>query len=151
MSCDEKELAVRELWHRLSLTSGINRAPLRNPVTAPNDEDYPTINFFDMAAEMADMRRDGKKRHPVYIWQSQIVIEPFVKAVSEDAATDELNSFVKSVKSEIYKGGMSLGGKCAEFYETSYSQYLRPPTSSLIIGISLYFNLRYIEDVGRLF
>ena len=151
MSCDEKENAIQELWRRLSLTEGIGRAPMRNPVSPPSSGDFPTIQFFDMPAQVTDVRQHGKTRVPVYMWSAQIVIEPFVEAESEDSATDELNAFVKSIKKVVYQGGMTLGGNCKELVETEYSQYLRPPSSSLVIGISLFFNLKYIEDTSRLF
>lgn len=151
MSCDAKEKAIRELWRRLSLTGGINRPPMRNPVVPPNDNAYPTINFFDMPAQVTDIKRGGRTRPPIYIWDSQVVIEPFVKGDTEDSATDDLNDFVKNVKREIYRGGVTLSDTCAEIFETAYTQYLRPPTSSLVIGISLYFTLRYIEDVNNLY
>lgn len=151
MSCDAKETAIRELWKRLSLVSDINRPPMRNPVTPPNDDAYPTINFFDMPAAVTDNKRSGRTRPPVYVWDAQVVVEPFVKGDTEDSATDALNNFVKNVKREIYRGGVTLGGTCAEIFETNYTQYLRPPTSSLVIGISLYFTLRYIEDVNNLY
>lgn len=151
MSSNEKELAIRELWRRLSLVDGIQRAPMRNPGTPPKDSDYPTINFFDSSAKVHDIRNSGRNRPPIYLWNSIVIIEPFVKATTEDSATDELNAFVRNMKRQLYVDGMTLGGTCSEFYETHYTQYLKPPSSRLLIGISLYFNLRYIEDISKLF
>lgn len=151
MSCDVKETAIRELWRRMSLTENIGRSPLRNPVTPPRTGDFPTINFFDMDGQVTDVRQGGKARLPIYMWEAQVVVEPFVESATEDEATDDLNSFVKSIKQQIYQGGMTLGGTCDFFVETGYSQYLRPPGNSLRMGISLYFNLKYIEDTNRLF
>lgn len=151
MSSNSKEKAIRELWRRLSLTEGIERSPMRNPVTPPSDDAYPTINFFDMPATVRDTKQSGRTRPPIYVWDAQVVVEPFVKGATEDSATDYLNDFVNSVKREIYRGGVTLGDTCAEIFETNYTQYLRPPTSALVIGISLYFTIRYIEDVNNLY
>lgn len=151
MSYSEKEIAIQELWKRLSSVTGISRAPMRNPATPPKEGDYPTINFFDMAAKVEDVRNSGKTKPPIYLWNSAVVIEPFVMASTEDASTQEINLFIKEVKRRIYQDGTTLGGTCASFTETQYTQYLKPPSSRLLIGISLYFNLRYIEDTGKIF
>ena len=57
---------------------------------------------------------------------------------------------LKNVKKEIYRGDGKMGLRIAVI-EVSATRVLRPPTGGHAIGLGLFFDFIYIEDISKIF
>lgn len=144
----EREYIIQELWRRLALVPGVNFTG-RNPKGPPDVDNLPAIVFFEMpdVVEEADMR--GATKLPNYRRRMTVVIECYISASTEQSSTLELLNFVKKVKIELYRGGITLGGLCA-FKEVEASRIYRPPAGNHVIGVGFPIEIVYIEDIALL-
>jgi len=144
----ERETAIVELWKRLAGVTGVLYTA-RNPVIPPKVEQMPCIQFFELGDTVEKMSMRGG--YPIYGRVLTVVVEPFVNATAEGASTKEMIEFVKLVKKAVYTGGPTLGGKCSEIHEVDASRVLRPDVGAPVSGIGLAFEIRYNEEISKLF
>lgn len=144
----EREAALVELWKRFGQVTGV-KTTQRNPATSPELHDLPLIRFFEM--DDVVMELGGRGGYPIYKRRLTLIVESFIRASSEGAATKELGVFIGSLKRQVYAGGTNLGGTCSEFVEASMGRILRPEIGQNSIGLGLVFNMRYIEEVVNVF
>lgn len=144
----ERENIIQELWRRLAIVDGV-QFTARNPKGPPDVENLPAIVFFELndKVEQASMR--GASKPPNYRRRLTVAIECYISASSEGGATRELGRFVRLTKLSLYRGGPTLGGKCA-FKEIEYSRVYRPPAGKHVIGIGFPIEVVYIEDMALL-
>ena len=141
-----REEIAQEIWNRLSNIVGVQRVA-RNPENPPDINDLPTAQFFELDDVVTEMRMRGNS--PAYKRELTIVIEVFVAGSSEAAASKELMSFVKEMKSAFYSNGNSLSNANARLgliQETEQSRILRPGVGSHVAGIGTVFKISYTED-----
>lgn len=143
----ERELVMEALWARMADVEGV-AFTARNPVNPPNKDNMPCIQFFELEDCVAASTMRG--RVPVYKRDLDLIIEMFILAGSEPAASKELSEFVGKVKYKLYEGGVTLGLKGVEIREVSAGQILRPPDLDLAVGVGIVLRVRYIEDISKL-
>lgn len=144
----EREVIMEEIAYRMSNVTGVSFTA-RNPKTPPNADDLPAILIFEFPDEVES--RGSMGGHPIYKRRFKVVIECYLTASSEGAASTELGEFVEQIKKQIYTGGVNLNRKAAEIYESECSRVLRPPIGDNTVGLGLVFEVRYIEDIANLF
>lgn len=144
----EREILIKELWRRLSNVSTVNRTA-RNPASPPSIGDLPVIQFF----ELEDIVEGNTSRngYPAYKRKLNLVIEAYTTATDEATSSKTLGEFVQLVKKELYRNGNNLNGTCVLIAETGSSRILRPPVADNAVGISLNFDVIYIENISRLY
>lgn len=144
----EREIFITELWKRLSSVVGVNRTA-RNPASSPNIDDFPIIQFFELDDDIISQSQRGG--YPIYKRKLNLVIEAYITATKEALSSKELGSFVQEVKKKIYFGGNSLNNTCSLLIEKRASRVLRPPVGDHSVGISIPFEVIYIEDISKLY
>ena len=144
----EREILMQELHNRLSAVEGANFVE-RNPAEPPGVNDLPAILIF----EFPDSMEEGSHRggYPIYRRVLKVVIESFINAASEGAATTELSVFIGKVRKAIYTGGNNLSRKAVTLIEVESSRVLRPPVGENVAGLGLVFEITYTENVANLF
>lgn len=145
----EREEIMQELWKRMSSVSGVNFTA-RNPKIEPSVNNLPCIQFFELEDTSEHQQKRGSSTYPAYRRSFRVVIEAFVKGTTEAASSHELSLFMQQLKKKLYEGGISLGGRC-ELLEIETSRMLRPPSGDNVVGVGLTLQVRYIEDIQRLF
>jgi hypothetical protein len=142
----KREEIIQELLTRLASTSGAYVA--RNPKKEPDTSEFPYICLVELADMVEDV--DHRGGMPNYKRKIEVVVECFTVSDTDEKSSQDIMSFLESVKSNIYGGSANLGGKCATIIETESSRVLRPPIGSNAAGIGLVFEIRYIENTGLL-
>jgi len=144
----KREELMEEVLARAWLVTGMSLV-LRNPKEEPDVNNFPCAQIF----ELEDTVEDSTKRGKLFVYKRKLnfVIESFILATTEGAASSELTSFIGLLKKEIYREGPDLGGRQCLIWETGSSQVLRPPVDVNAIGIALNFNMRYVEVVENLY
>lgn len=144
----EREILMQELHSRLSGVDGVSFVE-RNPAEPPGVKDLPAILIF----EFSDTMEEGSHRggYPVYRRSLKVVVESYINAASEGAATTELSAFIAKVRKVIYTGGNNLSRKASTLIEVESSRVLRPPIGENVAGLGLVFEITYVEDVSKLF
>lgn len=143
----ERDLILKALWARMASVAGV-MFTARNPVNPPNKDNMPCIQFFELDDLVTDITKRGGL--PAHKRELELVIEMFILASSEPAATKELAEFVGKVKYKLYEGGVTLGLKGVELREVSTGQILRPPDLDLAIGVGIVLKIRYVEEISKL-
>ena len=144
----ERDLILKALWARMASVEGV-MFTARNPVNPPNKDNMPCVQFFELDDLVTDITKRGGL--PAHKRELELVIEMFILASSEPAATKELAEFVGKVKYKLYEGGVTLGLKDVELREVSTGQILRPPDLDLAIGVGIVLKIRYVEEISELF
>ena len=144
----EREIIKEEIAYRMSQVDGV-MFTARNPKTPPNAEDFPAILMFEYPDEVESKGLRGG--YPIYKRKFKVVIECYITASSEGAATTELGDFVEKIKKKIYEGNNTLSKKASELNELELSQVMRPPVGDNTIGIGIIFEVSYIENIANLF
>lgn len=145
----DRESIVAEFWKRMSQVSGVTYTA-RNPKAEPAVSDLPAILFFELDDMVEGFSSRGGSQYPQLTRKLNFVVETYIKGTTEGAATKELLVFVNEVKKKVYEAGITLGARCV-VTEKSSSRIYRPPAGDHVIGIGITFDLRYTEDVGKLF
>lgn len=143
-----RDALMAEIWRRLSLIPNITYTA-RNPKAEPSKDDFPAIQIIELVDTV--LKKSTRGGFPIYQRLLKLAVELFVEASSESAATKELMEFVNAFKIELYRGGNNLGKKAISIEEFDYSQVLRPPVGTHAVGISIVFDILYLEDIGKLF
>lgn len=143
-----REDIMSEIWRRMTLISGV-KYTARNPKAEPGKDDFPAIQIIELVDTVQQVSRRGN--FPLYRRLLKLAIELFIEGTSEGAATKELMVFINNFKTELYRGGPTLSGKAVDLVEFDTSQVLRPPVGTHSTGISMVFNITYVEDTGKLF
>lgn len=143
----ERDSILKALWARMASVAGV-MFTARNPVNPPNKDNMPCIQFFELDDLVTDITKRGGL--PAHKRELELVIEMFILASSEPAATKELAEFVGKVKYKLYEGGVTLGLKGVELREVSTGQILRPPDLDLAIGVGIVLKIRYVEEISKL-
>ena len=142
-----REDIMKEILERCWKVSGVTFV-IRNPKKEPEVGDLPFIGIFELDDNVVESSKRGK--YFIYKRVLEVIIEPFILATSDGAASTELTSFVDLLKKVLYTDGVSLGKRC-EVSEAGSGKVLRPPVDANAIGISLRFKILYIENVESLF
>jgi hypothetical protein len=143
-----REELMAEVWRRMTLINGVQYTA-RNPKAEPGKDDFPAIQIIELVDAVQKVSRRGS--FPIYQRLLKLAIELFIEGTSEGAATKELMAFINDFKTELYRGGPTLSGKAVDMVEFDSSQVLRPPVGTHSTGISMVFNITYLEDTGKLF
>ena len=143
----ERETLMAELWSRIRSTPGVVYTA-RNPSQVPSAEQLPAIQMFEMPDTVE--KQDSRGGLPIYHRSLIVVVESFINATSEPAASKEITAFVDQVKKVIYSGGPTLGGKAKLIRETEASRVLRPKMGENIVGLGIVFAIQYIENVANI-
>lgn len=144
----QRETCISNLMYRISTVPGLGFSA-RNPDSEPSVNDFPAVLVFELADNVEDISNRGG--YPSYKRQVQVAIEIYLSGSTEDAATTELTTFVNAVKTKIYAGGANLGIRGVYLTESGAGRIMRPAIGGNTAGVSLLFNIRYIEDVATLF
>lgn len=145
----EREEIIQELWSRLAGVPGV-AFTARNPKDPPSIKDMPCIQFFETEDTVESSSRRGGSSYPNHRRRMSVVVEAFMAAEEEGSSSKELGTFVQNLKKTLYVDGVTLGGLC-EIREVRTGRILRPPIGGAVVGVGLTFEIRYVEDVGRLF
>ena len=145
----EREAIIAELWSKLSSVDTVVTTS-RNSKVPPAIGDLPSIAFFELADTVEKVSSRGASQKPSYRRRFKVVIESYISASSEGAATKELGLFIRKVKQQLYEDGQTLGGLAA-FKEVETSRIFRPPVGEHVIGVGFVIEIVYIEDIGALF
>jgi hypothetical protein len=109
----------------------------------------PLVQIFELEDTIEKV--DGRGRYPVYIRNLKVAIEPYLVATDDNTASSELSTMVSNIKNKLYIDGNNLKRLCVLFSDEGASRVIRPPTESACIGITLFFNIKYIEDTAKLY
>ncbi len=142
----QREAIIRELWSRMSSVEGV-KYTARNPGAPPNVARLPAIQIFEFPDKVMEVSKRGG--YPIYKRKMQVIIEHFVAAATEGAATKEIMAFLLLSKKKLYAAGATLGGLCS-LTEVEASRILRPATGSHVAGIGVTLEITYVEDVGSI-
>jgi len=147
---DEREVILKELWRRLAAVSGGGVYTTRNAKAEPKETDFPAIQFFELEDTVLPDLPHSRGGKPAFKRKLRVAIESYISATTEGAANKELYAFIKLVKTAIYQGDGKMGLKIA-IVEVASTRVLRPPVGGNAIGLGLFFDFIYVEDVGKLF
>lgn len=147
---DEREVIMRELWRRLALVPTV-KYTARNSKAEPDEANFPAIQFYELEDQvLPDSPQHFRGGLPAFKRKFRVAIESFISGTTEESATKELYVFIKSVKKEIYRGDGKMGLKIAVI-EVSATRVLRPPVGGHGIGLGLFFDFVYVEDISKIF
>jgi hypothetical protein len=146
----KRENIVEEFERRMNLVTGVNYVA-RNPVQPPAADNVPAIMIYELTDDVEEIDMRGGSQYPNFRRSLTVVTESFVAVSEAGAASKEVMAFILEQKKALYEGGATLGGKCTSVVEVQASQILRPEMGENIAGMGLVFELRYIEDTGKLF
>ena len=143
----ERETWIEELWKRIAEVDGVKFTD-RNPKDPPAIGNLPAILLF----ERSDMieKRSMRGAYPIHSRLMQVALEAFVLGTSEASVKKELAIFAKAVKKSVFRDN-NLGGTCSEFRETETGPVLRPKMGPPVAGVTMFFEVRYVENVALLF
>lgn len=120
----------------------------RNPKQLPDADTVPAIQIYELEDKVVEVH--GRGGHPVYRRVLTVVLQLYISAEKEGAATQELADFVKEMKKKLYEGGPNLSRKCLLIEETRKTRVFRPATGSNMAAIGIALEITYKEDISLL-